>query len=169
MTSIRHAKAADFSAIDELLRLAFGRDLEARLVELLREGGYARASLVAEHHGELVGQVLFHELAIVTAGETLWALSLAPLAVRPDHQHQGIGSALVRSGLRVCRGAGHKIVVVVGEPGFYERFGFSPKLAEPLRSPYAGPHMMAVELAPDALAGVEGDVRYPPPFHQVFG
>jgi putative acetyltransferase len=55
-------------------------------------------------------------------------------------------------------------VIVVGHPDFYPRFGFSAKLAERLASPYSGPAFMALELTPGALDGVEGEVRYPPPF-----
>lgn len=91
-------------------------------------------------------------------------MSLAPIAVLPSHQRKGIGSWLVREGLRACREAGHRIVIVLGHPEFYPRFGFSAKRAEPLRSPYSGPAFMAVELLPDALQGIEGEIRYPPPF-----
>ncbi len=70
----------------------------------------------------------------------------------------------VRAGLRSCTGAGHRVVVVLGHPEFYPRFGFTAKMAERLRSPYSEPAFMAIELAPGALDGVEGDVRYPPPF-----
>jgi putative acetyltransferase len=71
---------------------------------------------------------------------------------------------LVREGLRTCAEAGHRIVVVLGHPEFYPRFGFSATLAGRLRSPYSGPAFMAIELVPGALEGVEGEVRYPPPF-----
>ena len=63
--------------------------------------------------------------------------------------------------------AGHRIVVVLGHPEFYPRFGLSVKLAEPLRSPYSGPAFMAVELVPEAIQGIEGEVRYPPPFQDL--
>jgi putative acetyltransferase len=86
------------------------------------------------------------------------------MAVVPSHQRRGIGSMLVREGLRACAEAGHRVVIVVGHPDFYPRFGFSAKMAEQLSSPYPGPAFMAVELVPGALAGVEGEVRYPPPF-----
>jgi putative acetyltransferase len=86
------------------------------------------------------------------------------VAVIPLHQKQGIGSALVREGLRLCRARGHRVVIVLGHPGFYPRFGFSARLALPLRSSYSGPSFMALELVPGALDGVEGEVRYPPPF-----
>ena len=67
-------------------------------------------------------------------------------------------------GSSACREAEHRIVVVLGHPEFYPRFGFSAKMAEPLKSPYSGPAFMAMELVADALKGVEGEVRYPPPF-----
>ncbi len=169
MTTIRAATPADDAAIGEIVRSAFGRDDEARLVELLRGSGYARVSLVAERNAAIAGHIMFSELAIVTTGETAWALSLAPLSVRKEHQGQGVGSALVRLGLQICRDEGHQIVVVVGDSAFYQRFGFLPQLAKSLRSPHAGPNMMAIELAPDALEGIEGELRYPPPFQQIFG
>ena len=86
------------------------------------------------------------------------------MAVIPSHQRRGIGSSLVREGLRACREAGHRIVIVLGHPEFYPRFEFSAKLAEPLRSSYSGPAFMAVELVPDARRDIEGEVRYPPSF-----
>src|SRR5205807_1121913 len=89
------------------------------------------------------------------------ALALAPMAVRPSHQRRGIGTKLVEDGLRACREAGHKIVVVLGHPPFYRRFGFSASLAVPLSSPFSGGgSWMAVELVPGALAGVVGRVVY---------
>jgi putative acetyltransferase len=161
---IRQETPADHDAIREVNRLAFGRDDEARLVDALREGGYARVSLVDEEGGLIVGHILFSDLPIVTPHGTVDALALAPMAVLPSRQRQGIGSLLVREGLRVCREAGHRVVVVLGHPEFYPRFGFSAGLAERLRSPFSGPAFMAVELVPGAPDGVEGEVRYPPPF-----
>jgi putative acetyltransferase len=87
------------------------------------------------------------------------------MAVLPEFQRKGIGSALVRGGLEVCRAKGHGIVVVLCHPDFYPRFGFSSKLAERLDSPYGGgPSHMATELVPGALEGVVGRVAYSPPF-----
>ncbi len=161
---IRPETPADRPAIREVNRRAFGRDDEARLVDTLRAGGYVRVSLIAEVGGKVVGHILFSELPIVTPQGTAEALSLAPLVVVPSYQRRGTGSMLVSEGLRACWDAGHRIVVVLGHPKFYPRFGFSAKLAERLRSPFSGPAFMALELVPGALEGVEGDVRYPPPF-----
>lgn len=163
--TIRYETIADHEAIRHVNRLAFGQDDEAGLVDALRGGGSARVSLVAEVEGKLVGHILFSDLPILTDDGTLPALSLAPMAVLPEYQRQGIGSALVEKGLEECRAQEHRIVVVLGHPEFYPRFGFSAKLAEPLSSPFGGRRAwMALELVPGALSGVSGWVRYPPPF-----
>jgi putative acetyltransferase len=134
-------------------------------VDALREGGYVRASLVAEKEKQVVGHILFSDLPIITQAGTVAALALAPMAVLPEVQNQRIGSALVRRGLEVCMEQGHRIIVVLGHPHFYQRFGFSSKLAAHLESPYSEREsFMAVELVPGALDGVTGRVVYPPPF-----
>ena len=162
--TIRAETSADFDAIRRVNRLAFGGDLEVRLVDALRDGGWLRLSLVAERDSEIVGHILFSELPIETPQGTLPALSLAPVAVLPEHQKQGIGSELIRQGLVNSRLAGYRIVIVVGHPEYYPRFGFSAELARPLESPYAGEACMALELEPGVLNGVTGRVTYPPPF-----
>ena len=163
--TIRPETAADHEAVRRVNRLAFGRGDEAEIVDALREGGYTRLSLVAEEAGEVIGHLLFSELPIHTAGGVVPAVSLAPMAVLPEFQGRGVGSALVREGLAACRGQGHRIALVLGHPYFYPRFGFSAKLAEPLTSPFGGGEAwMAAELVPGALAGVSGEVQYPPPF-----
>src|SRR5262245_58243323 len=118
---IRRETAADLHSIRHVNRLAFGQDAEARLVDALRDGGYVRLSLVAEEAGQIVGHVLFSDLPILSDTGTVSALALAPLAVLPEFQNQGIGSALARRGLEVCKDQGHRIVVVLGHPAFYPR------------------------------------------------
>jgi putative acetyltransferase len=162
--AIRVENTDDGPDIARVHRLAFDGRHEARLVERLREGGWARVSLVAQIDGPLVGHLLFSDLPIVTAAGTIAALALAPLAVLPEYQSQGIGSELLRRGLDMCRQQGHTIVVVLGHPHYYPRFGFSPELARRLESPYAGESFMALELIPGALEGISGRVEYPPPF-----
>ena len=162
---IRCESAADLDAIRHVNWLAFGQDAEARLVDALRDGGYVRVLLVAEQAGQIVGHVLFSDLPIMNDTGTVSALALAPLAVLPQYQNQGIGSALARRGLEVCNEQGHRIVLVLGHPVFYPRFGFSTKMAQHLDSPYSGPEsFMAVERVAGALDGVKGKVEYPPPF-----
>jgi len=165
---IRTETTADQEAIRLVNRLAFGQDAEPHLVDALRDGGYVRLSLVAEKDGEVVGHILFSDLPIITEVGTVPSLALAPMAVQPALHRQGIGSALVRRGLDVCREQGHRIVLVLGHPDFYPRFGFSTNLAEPLSSPFGGGEAwMAMELVPGALVGVVGNVQYPPPFNEV--
>ncbi len=165
--SIRPEAADDSESIQLVHRLAFDGDDEARLVDALRAEGYVRASMVAQAESRVIGHILFSDLPILTPEATITALSLAPLAVIAEQQRQGIGSLLVREGLQFCRMHGHRIVVVLGHPEFYPRFGFSAKLAGRLKSPYSGEAFMALELVPGALDGVEGEVRYPPPFSLV--
>ena len=165
---IRPETIADPEAIRNVNCLAFGQDAEARLVDALRDGGYVRLSLVAEKDGEVVGHILFSDLPIITKAGTVPALALAPMSVLPAFQRQGIGSALVRRGLEICREHGHRIVIVLGHPDYYPRFGFSVRLAGPLSSPFGGGESwMALELVPGALAGVVGNVQYPPPFNEL--
>ncbi len=162
---VRPETPGDHEAVRHVNRLAFGQEDEARLVDALRDGGFLRVSLVAERKGRVVGHILFSDLPIITEAGTVPALALAPMAVLPEFQRQGVGSALVRKGLEECRRVGHRIVVVLGHPDYYPRFGFSSKLAEHLRSPFPGGEaFMALELVAGAMDGVTGTVKYPPPF-----
>ena len=165
---IRPETTTNHEAIRQVNCLAFGQEAEARLVDALREGGYVRVSLVAEKDGQIIGHILFSDLPIITEAGMVPALALAPLAVLPALQRHGVGSALVRHGLDVCRDHGHRIVFVLGHPDYYPRFGFSHDLAANLESLYSGkPSFMALELVTGALAGVVGKVQYPPPFNEV--
>ncbi len=161
---IRPQQASDSRAVRNVNEMAFGQVDEADLVEGLQTGGFSRIALVAEQSSGIVGAILFSELPIETASGTVDALSLAPLAVSPSEQRKGIGSKLVRAGLEACRDQGHRIVIVLGDPNYYGRFGFTSELAKILRSPFSRDAFQAIELVPDALRGVEGEVRYPPPF-----
>lgn len=161
---IRPETEKNSDAVFKVNQRAFPTPAEAKLVNELRDGGFVRVSLVAEIEGQVVGHILFSELPIVTAQGTVPALSLAPMAVVPEYQRQGIGSELVRRGLEACREQGHRIVVVLGWPQFYPRFGFSAELARTLESPFSGDSFMALELVPEALNGISGRVQYPPPF-----
>jgi putative acetyltransferase len=161
---IRTETAADADAVHGVLAAAFRGDDEASLVRLLRIDGSVVASLVAVVDGDVVGHVLFSRLTIRMDAREARAVSLAPLAVLPAFERRGIGSALVREGLRVLRAQGERIVIVLGDPPYYTRFGFSPAAAERLRSHYSGPAFMALALVPGALDDVAGDVVYSPAF-----
>ena len=150
---------------------AFGRINEARLVEALR-GSPAfipELSLVAFDGAEVVGHILFTRIVVKTPTDSCQAVALAPVAVLPAFQRRGIGSALVRRGLSDARDLGHRVVIVLGHPEYYPRFGFVP--AEPLgiRPPFEASReaFMVLGLQPDALQEVHGEVEYPPEFAQV--
>jgi putative acetyltransferase len=157
----------DIEGIRAVNRAAFGQDAEARLVDRLREEEYARVSLVAEIEGRIVGHILFSELPIVTDERSVSAVALAPMAVVPELQRRGIGSALVQCGIGACRGAGYKAIIVLGHRAFYPRFGFSSDLARNVKAPYSGDDFMALELEAGAVAKSRGRVTYPPPFSEV--
>ena len=171
MITIRPETTEDYAAIHEVNLLAFGQEIESRLVEALRESPdfIPELSLVAIEGGQVVGHILFSPMVIETKDGAVPALTLAPLAVRPEFQNQGIGSQLVRDGLERCRRLAHRIVVVVGHPAYYPRFGFSPARAQGLEAPFPVPDeaFLALELVRGALDGVAGMVRFPPPFNEV--
>jgi putative acetyltransferase len=161
---IREEAAADHPGIREVNRLAFEGEEEALLIDRLRAEGLVVASLVAVAEDRVVGHILFSRLPIEMPDGAIDAVALAPMAVRPELQRRGIGSLLVRRGLEVARQRGEAIVVVVGHPDYYPRFGFSAELARRLSGPFSGDVFMALELTPGALDGVTGTVRYPEAF-----
>jgi putative acetyltransferase len=162
--NIRDETPQDFEAIREVHRLAFGRDAEARLVDRLRGEARAVVSLVAEEGETIAGHILFSDLVIESEGGWIHAAALAPVAVRHEWQRRGIGSALVKRGLTAARERGQTIAIVLGNPAFYTRFGFSVKKARHLSSPFPSDSLLAIELVHGALEGVRGTVRYPEAF-----
>ena len=168
---IRAETAADHAAISQVTRLAFGRDDEARLVDALRASSafIPALSLVAEIGQRIVGHILFTAIHIQAPGAAIAALALAPLAVQPAHQRQGIGSQLVRAGLDRARELDHAIVIVLGHPEYYPRFGFSSARARGVNPPFPtrDEAFMVLELQPHALDGVSGVVEYSAPFAAV--
>jgi putative acetyltransferase len=162
---IRPETAGDVSAIRAVNLAAFDTALEADLVAALRDQADPLVSLVAEDAGTIVGHILFSPVTL-DADAGLRIAGLAPMAVMPSRQRQGIGSLLVRQGLDRCRRAGFAACVVLGHSEYYPRFGFAPASRFGLRSEYEVPDevFMAMELAPAALTGKRGTVRY----HRVF-
>ena len=166
MISLRTAVPADFMAIAGVLRQAFARDEEADLVASLRAEGAVLLELVAEEDAAVIGHILYSELALDPPAHGVRAAALAPLAVEPAHQRRGIGGALIRMSLPMLAHAGADAVVVLGEPIYYSRFGFSSELASTLEPRFApGPHLMALELSPGCLDGLRARLRYAAAFH----
>ncbi|MBK8159869.1 MAG: N-acetyltransferase [Rhodospirillaceae bacterium] len=161
---IRTTSAADLAALTALHDAAFGTLFEGKLVAELMAADLAALSLVALEDGNIVGHILFSPMIVEIDGETVLALALAPLAVHPDHQRRGIGSALTKVGLARARKAGWEAVIVLGHPEFYARFGFRADLAQGFDAPFSGPAFMALELTNASLSGRKGRIIYPAPF-----
>ena len=164
MVILRPARAEDAAAIRAVLVAAFPTPEEADLVDRLRADSDILLEWAAEIDGEIVGAVQYSPLRLARpSGETL-AAALAPLAVRPEHQRQGLGARLVEATLPLLRARGDlESVVVLGHPAYYPRFGFSAALAAPLDALFSGPSFMAIELTPGTLAA-GARVRYAPAF-----
>ena len=168
-TLVRPERPADEAAVRAVNVAAFGRPGtetdEADLVDAIRRNGNVIVSLVAEREGEVVGHALFSPLTITAEDGSTWTHpALGPLAVLPEHQRRGVGSALMRAGIEACRDRGYGAVFLLGHVSYYPRFGFQP--ARPLGIVYddGRDSFMVLELQPGALAGVSGRARFSPEF-----
>lgn len=154
MIGIRPESPEDIDFLDPLLEAAFSRPDEAQIVRRLRDTPDLILSLVAESHGQIIGHVMFSRAAAVSESSTAQLACLAPMAVHPSRQRLGLGAALIRRGLEIVRQLKFPAVIVVGEPAYYSRFGFSPEAAALLDSPYSGPFLQALDLSPGFLASL---------------
>lgn len=159
---IRLSQAADLHAIRAVHLRAFPTPTEADLVDRLVADGDAVVSIVAEDDG-IVGHALLSRMNVVADGQALGALGLAPVGVVPDRQRAGIGSALIQAAVREAKSAGAQMLFLLGEPGFYGRFGFTAANAKPFESPYAGPYFQALPLI-DLPPVRRGIANYAPAF-----
>jgi putative acetyltransferase len=161
-TVVRPERSEDAAAVRRVNEAAFGRPAEADLVDRLRDRVPSYLALVAVLDGEVVGHIAFTPVTFDPARPALDVRGLAPMAVLPQRQRAGIGTALVTAGVEACRRNGADGVVVLGHPAYYPRFGFGPAAVFGLTSEYEVPPeaFMALPLAPGALDGVKGVVRY---------
>ncbi len=160
--TVRREVSEDIEAIRAVNKQAFEQDNEATIIEKLRNRGALMLSLVALRQGQLVGHIAFSTVIIGAVASSFEAVALAPMAVLPSYQRQGIGSQLVRTGLKECHHLGHHIVVVLGHPTFYPRFGFVPAKAKGINCEFDVPEeaWMITELRAGALAGRAGTVKF---------
>ncbi len=165
---IRAEKENDRDAVYLVNVSAFETPSEANLVDILREQVQPVVSLVAEDNGKVLGHIMFSPVSLPMYLD-LKVMGLGPMAVAPEYQRQGFGSALVRAGLEHCKKMGFIAVVVLGHPEYYPRFGFSPSSRFDIDSEYEVPEdvFMAMELQPGALNGKTGRVKYHPAFSNV--
>lgn len=162
---IRPEQPNDHRAVFGLNVAAFDSASEAKLVDRLRNECEVFISLVAIDDQNIMGHIFFSPVILVSDDKAK-IFGLGPMAVAPVHQRQGVGSALLRTGLDQCRKIGGKAVVVLGHPDFYPRFGFVPASQFGIGSDFPAPDeaFMALELKPGALHGKSGQVKY----HQAF-
>jgi putative acetyltransferase len=164
MSAVRPATKADRKAVFRVHASAFGQEAEAKLVNMLTDGDFSVVSLLTEEEGKVIAHVLLSKLDVTVDGKPVRALALAPVGVRPRHQHQGLGTELIRTALGAAHALEWQAVIVVGDPDFYGRFGFKTETIAHLACSYAGPYLMGLELEADSLAGTSGSINYPPPF-----
>jgi len=165
---IRMENAFDFQDIREVNLRAFLSNDEALIVEKLRKSGDV-ISLVAIKNDKVVGHVLFSAASIENNEDSIPALVLAPVAVLPEFQNQGVGTKLIERGLDECRKQGYSIVTVLGHPKFYPRFGFKPAIEYGIESPLEVPEesFMVLELVSGTLNHVKGVLYYSKAFDDI--
>jgi putative acetyltransferase len=156
--NIRDENSQDWNAVYQVVTSAFGQSAEAKLVGELREAGDSVVSIVAEEDGEIVGHVLLSKM-----DAPFPALALAPVSVIPTRQRSGIGSALIKSAVNRARSEGWAAIFVLGDPNYYERFGFDREAASGFTSVYAGHHFMVLKLS-SSLPATTVELRHAPAF-----
>lgn len=165
---IRQETSKDFQEVYSLVKEAFASaehsdGAEQDLVVALRKGNafIPELSLVAEIDGRIVGHIMFTVAKVGDQAE----LVLAPLAVLPENQKQGIGSALIREGHRIARELGYQYSIVLGSEHYYPRLGYTPAEQWGIRAPFEVPseNFMAIRLS-EAAKPVSGVVTYAPEF-----
>lgn len=165
MIRIREEQPGDIAAIREVNRRAFRQDAEGTLVDALRASGTVLLSLVATVGDDVVGHIMYTPLQV---GDVTGA-ALAPMAVLPDHQGQGIGSQLVRAGTRRLEETGCPFIIVLGHAHYYPRFGFTPASERGITCEWEAPAeaFMLLVLDHARMASVSGRAVYRPEFSTV--
>ena len=162
---IRETKDADLNDILFVEREAFNRSKEADFTRDLLADPTAKPllSLMAFIDDQPVGHILFTKAHLLNAPCEVEVSFLAPLAVIPKFQRQGVGGALVKKGLELLSLSGVELVFVVGHPEYYPRYGFAPAGKLGFETPYPFPEehadaWMVKALRPDVIGFVSGKV-----------
>jgi putative acetyltransferase len=167
---IRTAGRDDHPGIRKILDTAFGQSVESEIVDRLRSDDSDSLELVAAHHGDIIGTVMFSPAsARLASGDILYGLGLGPVAVKPEDQGKGIGSALIEAGLEHFRPYPVAFFCVLGAPDYYARFGFTPAIERGWT--WSGDDGLVAEMRhafqiiiPRALTAGDGVVHYHPAF-----
>ena len=162
---IRTEAPADILTIDRLVRTTFETEAEAGLVMSLRENSHLTLSLVAcTDEGEVIGHCLFSP--VMLNGEDLNWQGLAPLCVKQEFQKQGIAQALVKEGLETLTELGYPVSVVLGDPAYYQRFGFESATKYDMKCKWEVPEeaFMIKACSSEFLEGKSGLIEYCPEF-----
>jgi putative acetyltransferase len=158
---IRKEEAKDIEQVRAILRAAFLSHAESKLVDALRENHKATISLVAVNGEQVFGHILFSPVSTTPPSEAN-GLGLAPVAVHPTMQWQGIGSQLIREGLHVCQELSYDYCVVLGDPKYYQRFGFQKATPFGIRNEYGvDDEFMVIHFSEREVTGL---VQYAPEF-----
>jgi len=171
---IRPEQPADHDAIRRVVAAAFKSANEADLVERIRAAPeyVPELSLVAEVKGTVVGHVMVSYTALDDGTTRHQIFQLSPLAVAPEHQGDGVGSALVRAVLERANDLGAEFVILEGDPRYYSRFGFEPAAPHGILihlPDWAPPEAAQICLLSGAPPSVSGRVIYPASFDAVTG
>lgn len=158
----------DKAAIFQVHETAFGRPAEAELADRLRASSsyVPELSLVAEIDDKIAGHVILTRATIEERPAQEGMLVLGPVGVLPEFQRQGVGSALIKEGLRRASELGYRGVALIGHPAYYPRFGFQPGSQLGFTSTYKVPDevFMVLPLAEGSLDELRGRVLFPPEF-----
>lgn len=166
---IRAERPEDIQKIRHINTEAFDTEVEANLIEALRNSKVPLISLVAEDGEKLIGHIVFSPVTLEGDRSDASIAGLGPMAVLPEWQKKGVGSMLMEEGTRRCKEAGYAAIVVLGHPDYYPRFGFVPSVNFGIKSEYDVPDdvFMVKELKKGALANCRGTVKYHKAFSQV--
>lgn len=167
MLIIRDEQTEDFPRVFEINTSAFETDAEARLVNMLRRKARPVISLVAERDDTILGHIMFSPVQIDEEAAGGRTMGLAPMAVHPEAQRQGVGSRLVQAGLDACRALRTELVFVLGHPEYYPRFGFKPAADSGFhyKDKKLTEFFFVLELTKGAASGLSGEVVYHPAFN----
>lgn len=167
--TIRSVLPDDEAAVRDLLLAAFPSGMESRLVENLRHcGALVLEQVAVDGDGDIAAHVAFSRVtpAAIGAGQGLQVACLAPVSVLPDRQRRGIGSALITASLMKLKDIGEDLVLVLGPPSYFPRFGFDPGLAQKVQAPYAGAAFMALALTDAGARDLPIEVAFATPFEE---